>query len=127
VPAPGDVVQQILTAWETSRAELARLREQVEHASRLATAKVQSDDHQRERDRAYRALGEAIRVEVRKGLVLPATLAPLCEALEAATARIQAQNASIDDLLSEGEDLARTIQEKGPHTSKTVAYAAKKR
>ena len=49
------------------------------------------------------------------------------KALEAVTVKIQAQNASINDLLSEGADIARRLQEKMARASKAVANAPKKR
>jgi hypothetical protein len=126
-PQP-ETVRQILQAWEDAQAQLVVLRQQVEHASQLARAKVQSNLLQRDLDRAYRDLGEAVWAEISKGkLSLPGTLAPVRKALEAVTRSIQAQNASIDDLLSEGEDLARRLQEKMTGASKSVASGAKKR
>ncbi len=49
------------------------------------------------------------------------------EQLEEITLKIQAQNQSINDLLSEGAELAQRLQEKIAVASKGVAGAQKKR
>ena len=126
---PADAIRQILEAWEASRAQLALLREQVEHATSLAQAKVQSNLLERDLDRAYRALGEAVWAEVSRGtLRIPASLASVREALEGLTRQVQAQRASLGELLSEGEALATKASEKkqGP-ASKTMASNPRKR
>lgn len=127
-PRQNDVVKQIQAAWEEAQAQLTILREQVEHATNMAQAKVQSNMNQRDLDRAYRDLGEAVWAEVSKGkLQLPANLSAVKKSLETVTNKIRAQNASINDLLAEGQDLARRLQEKMSHASKGVANPPKKR
>jgi predicted nucleic acid-binding Zn-ribbon protein len=127
-PKPSDVVKQIQQAWNEAQAQLSVLREQVEHATALAQAKVSSNLGERDLDRAYRDLGEAVWAEVSKGkMQLPATLSSVRKALEAVTTKIQAQNASINDLLAEGADIAKRLQEKMAHASKGVASLNKKR
>jgi predicted nucleic acid-binding Zn-ribbon protein len=127
-PKPSDVVKQIQQAWNEAQAQLSVLREQVEHATALAQAKVTSNLGERDLDRAYRDLGEAVWAEVSKGkMQLPATLSSVRKALEAVTTKIQAQNASINDLLAEGADIAKRLQEKMAHASKGVASLNKKR
>ncbi len=127
-PKPSDVVKQIQQAWNEAQAQLSVLREQVEHATALAQAKVTSNLGERDLDRAYRDLGEAVWAEVSKGkMQLPASLTSVRKALEAVTTKIQAQNASINDLLDEGADIARRLQEKMAHASKGVASLNKKR
>ena len=127
-PKPSDVVKQIQQAWNEAQAQLSVLREQVEHATALAQAKVTSNLGERDLDRAYRDLGEAVWAEVSKGkMQLPASLTSVRKALEAVTTKIQAQNGSINDLLDEGADIARRLQEKMAHASKGVASLNKKR
>jgi hypothetical protein len=127
-PTNEAVIRQIQQAWAEAQAQLAILREQVEHAAALAQTKVRSNVLERDLDKAYRDLGEAVWAEVSKGkLQLPGQLAPVKKALEAVTVKIQAQNASINDLLSEGADIARRLQEKMARASKAVANAPKKR
>lgn len=127
-PKQNDVVKQIQQAWNEAQAQLAVLREQVEHATALAQAKVSSNMGERDLDRAYRDLGEAVWAEVSKGkMALPGNLSAVRKALEAVTARIQTQNASINDLLAEGADIGKRLQEKMAHASKGVASPGKKR
>jgi len=54
-------------------------------------------------------------------------LASVKKALESVTVKIQAQNASINDLLAEGADIAQRLQEKMSRASKAVANPTKKR
>jgi len=108
-----DMVRQIQAAWEEAQAQLAVLREQVEHAAAMAQAKVGSNMLDRDLDRAYRDLGEAVWAEVSKGkLVLPQNLTNVRKLLEGVTAKIRVQNNSINDLLAEGADIAKRLQEK---------------
>lgn len=123
-----DTLRDIQRAWDEAQAHLALLREQVEHATSLAQLKVQSNLNERDLDRAYRELGEAVWAEVSKGkLQLPAGLAPVKKALDQVTQRIRAQNASINDLLAEGADIAQRLQEKMARPSKAVAPPQKRR
>jgi hypothetical protein len=122
------VLRQIQQAWDEAQAQLAVLKEQVQYATTMAQTKVHSNLLERDLDKAYRDLGEAVWAEVSKGkLQLPGQLAPVKKALEAVTARIRAQNASINDLLAEGEEIARLLQEKMARASKAVANPPKKR
>lgn len=108
-----DMVKQIQAAWEEAQAQLAVLREQVEHAAAMAQAKVGSNMLDRDLDRAYRDLGEAVWAEVSKGkLQLPQNLTNVRKLLEGVTAKIRVQNASINDLLAEGAEIAKRLQEK---------------
>ncbi|MGV3620642.1 MAG: hypothetical protein ACO1OB_07485 [Archangium sp.] len=121
-------LQQIQAAWEEAQAQLSLLREQVEYATAMAQAKVGSNINERDLDRAYRDLGEAVWAEVSKGkLALPANLSSVRKSLETVTSKIRAQNASINDLLAEGAEIAKRLQEKMRPASKGVASAPKKR
>ncbi|MBL9037811.1 MAG: hypothetical protein JNG84_04780 [Archangium sp.] len=125
---PKDAVAQIQEAWGEAQAQLAVLREQVEHAASLAQAKVQSNVLVKDLDRAYHALGEAVWAEVSKGrLKLPPNVSTVRKALELVTEKLQAQNASVDALLAEGAEIAQRAQEKKSGASKPLANAAKKR
>jgi uncharacterized protein YoxC len=127
-PRQPDVVKQIQQAWDEAQAQLTLLRQQVEHTTSMAQAKVSSNLLERDLDRAYRDLGEAVWAEVSKGkLQLSSNLTLVRKALEAVTARIRAQNASINDLLAEGADIAQRLQEKMARASKAVAPPQKKR
>ncbi|MBL8920699.1 MAG: hypothetical protein JNJ54_17680 [Myxococcaceae bacterium] len=122
------VIKQIQAAWDEAQAQLRALREQVEHLNQIAQAKVASNMLERDMDRAYRDLGEAVWAEVSKGrLQLSSNLSSVRKALEAVTNRIQAQNASINDLLAEGAEIARRLQEKMSAASKGVAPQTKRR
>jgi hypothetical protein len=127
-PLQTDALKQIQAAWQEAQANLQLLREQVELASNMAQAKVQSNVYERDLDRAYRDLGEAVWAEVSKGkLQLPSTLSQVKKALESVTVKIQQQNASINDLLAEGEDIAKKLHQKMVAASKGVASQQKKR
>lgn len=122
------VIKQIQAAWDEAQAQLRALREQVEHLNQIAQAKVASNMLERDMDRAYRDLGEAVWAEVSKGrLQLSSNLSSVRKALEAVTNRIQAQNASINDLLAEGAEIAKRLQEKMRTASKGVAPQTKRR
>lgn len=131
-PAPPNtndaVVKQIQAAWDEAQMQLQVLREQVDHLSTMAQAKVSSNMLERDMDRAYRDLGEAVWAEVSKGrLQLGNNLTTVRKALEVVTQKIQAQNASINDLLAEGAEIAQRLQEKMTTASKSVAPAPKRR
>lgn len=122
------VMKQIKEAWDEAQAQLRALREQVEHLNDVAMAKVASNMLERDMDRAYRDLGEAVWAEVSKGrLQLGNNLTTVRKSLEVVTQKIQAQNASINDLLAEGADIARRLQEKMTAASKGVAAPPKRR
>ncbi len=128
-PSPNDaVLKQIQAAWNEAQAQLAALREQVDHLNQVAQAKVSSNLLERDMDRAYRDLGEAVWAEVSKGrMQLGNSLSHVKKALEVVTQKIQAQNASINDLLAEGAEVAKRLQEKMSAASKSVAPAPKRR
>jgi septal ring factor EnvC (AmiA/AmiB activator) len=131
-PAPPNtndaVVKQIQAAWDEAQMQLQVLREQVDHLSNMAQAKVSSNMLERDMDRAYRDLGEAVWAEVSKGrLQLGNNLTTVRKALEVVTQKIQAQNASINDLLAEGAEIAQRLQEKMTAASKSVAPPPKRR
>jgi len=128
-PSSSDAtLQQIHAAWDEAQAQLRALREQVEHLNNMALAKVASNMLERDMDRAYRDLGEAVWAEVSKGrLQLSPNLSHVRKSLEVVTQKIQAQNASINDLLSEGDDIAKRLQEKMSAASKGVAPQTKRR
>jgi hypothetical protein len=121
-----EVLKQINAAWQQAQDQLKELRTQVEKTAAMAQAKVQSNFLERDLDRAYRDLGEAVWAQVSRGqLTLPKNMAAVLKALEAVTQRIQEQNASINDLLSEGADMAAKLKEKMSKTA--VATKDKKR
>ena len=127
-PQNAEMLRQIQAAWEEAQAQLHVLKSQVEHAAAMAQAKVGSNMLDRDLDRAYRDLGEAVWAEVSKGkLVLPANLTAVRKLLEGVTQKIRTQNNSINDLLAEGADIAKRLQEKMSAASKGVAGAPKKR
>lgn len=117
-----DTLRQIQAAWDAAQAQVTDLRAQVEHLASIAQAKVQQNLYERELDRAFRDLGEAVWAQVSKGkLQLPTSLASVMKALEQVTRKIQEQNRSINDLLAEGSEIA------GRMHNKKVAPGTKKR
>src|SRR5258708_34857769 len=97
MPMPTDpkqeTLRQIQQAWDSAQAQLAELRDPVETTTRLAQAKVTQNFLERDLDRAYRDLGEAVWAQVSKGRPqLPPTLATVMEALSEARKKIHDQN-----------------------------------
>ena len=108
-----ETLRQIQEAWDAAQAQLTDLRDQVERTTQLAQAKVTQNFLERDLDRAYRDLGEAVWAQVSKGrLQLPTQLSSVLKALEVVTKKIQEQNASINDLLSEGAEVASRLKGK---------------
>ncbi len=108
-----DNTKNIQAAWQAAQEQVADLRAQVEHLAAVANAKVQQNLYERELDRAFRDLGEAVWAQVSKGkLQLPSTLSNVMKALAAVTSKIQEQNRSINDLLAEGAEIATRLQNK---------------
>lgn len=108
-----ETLRQIQEAWDAAQAQLTELRDQVERTSTLAQIKVSANFLERDLDRAYRDLGEAVWAQVSKGkLQLPKELTAVLKALEVVTKKIQDQNASINELLSEGAEVASRLKGK---------------
>lgn len=108
-----ETLKQIREAYDAAQAQLSELRQQVEKATVLAQAKVTSNVLERDLDRAYRDLGEAVWAQVSKGrMQLPPTLSSVLKALDVVTKKIQQQNQSINDLLSEGAEVASRLKVK---------------
>lgn len=120
-------LKAIQEAWKSAQDQVVELRAQVEYLANLAQAKVQKNILDRDVDRAFRDLGEAVWAQVSKGkLQLPDSLKPVMKALDSVTNRIQEQNASINDLLAEGAEIASRLKNKlGSKTP--VAASGKKR
>lgn len=127
-PTPqADSIRQIQAAWESAQGQVVDLRKQVEHMAALAQAKVAQNTLERDLDRAFRDLGEAVWAQVSKGkLQLPNTFSAVMKSLENVTRKIQEQNASINDLLAEGNEIAARLK-KSAATKTAVASQNKKR
>ncbi len=122
-----DTLRQIQAAWEAAQGQVTDLRKQVEHMASLAQAKVAQNMLERDLDRAFRDLGEAVWAQVSKGkLQLPSAFSSVMKALENVTKKIQEQNASINDLLAEGNEIANRLK-KSAATKSAVASQPKKR
>ena len=122
-----ETLRQIQAAWESAQGQVVDLRKQVEHMASLAQAKVAQNMMERDLDRAFRDLGEAVWAQVSKGkLQLPATFVNVMKALETVTRKIQEQNASINDLLAEGNEIANRLK-KSALAKSAVASQNKKR
>jgi hypothetical protein len=108
-----ETMKQIQEAWNNAQDQLSQLRDQVEMTTKLAQAKVTSNFLERDLDRAYRDLGEAVWAQVSKGkLQLPTALSSVMKALDVVTKKIQEQNASINELLAEGAEVASKLKGK---------------
>ena len=122
-----ETLRQIQAAWEAAQGQVTDLRKQVEHMASLAQAKVAQNMLERDLDRAFRDLGEAVWAQVSKGkLQLPSAFSSVMKALETVTKKIQEQNASINDLLAEGNEIANRLK-KSASTKSAVASQPKKR
>ena len=124
---PTERLREIQAAWEAAQGQVIDLRKQVEHMANLAQAKVAQNMVERDLDRAFRDLGEAVWAQVSKGkLQLPPSFGSVMKALETVTRKIQEQNASINDLLAEGNDIANRLK-KAATAKSAVASQNKKR
>ncbi len=122
-----ETLKQIQAAFEAAQGQVSDLRAQVEHMASLAQAKVAQNMVERDLDRAFRDLGEAVWAQVSKGkLQLPSVFVAVLKSLEAVTRKIQEQNASINDLLAEGNEIALRLK-KSAATKSAVASREKKR
>src|SRR3954464_14779644 len=122
-----ETLKQIQAAWEAAQGQVADLRAQVEHMANLAQAKVAQNTYERDLDRAFRDLGEAVWAQISKGkLQLPPAMTAVMKSLEAVTRKIQEQNASINDLLAEGNEIALRLK-KTAAAKNAVASRDKKR
>lgn len=127
--AKQDVIQQIAHAWKTAQAQLEELRAAVERTGHMAQLKVQSEFTNRELDRAYRDLGEAVWAQAKKGaLELPRGVSSAARAVEEVERKLAAQAADISDILSEGRELAGRMRAEKKGSAKTpLAAKGKKR
>lgn len=127
-PKQSETLRQIQEAFQSAQSQMTQLRQQVEKHAELARAKTQNDFIQKEKERALRELGEAVFKQVRKGrLELPATFAPLLEAIEQAQQKADAQAREINDLLLEGQETAQRLKQKNTGGSNSgVASRTKK-
>ena len=120
-------IREIQAAWEAAQGQVTDLRRQVEHMASLAQAKVSQNLLERDLDRAFRDLGEAVWAQVSKGkLQLNASFTQVMKSLEIVTRKIQEQNASINDLLAEGNEIANRLK-KTAAVKSAVASQPKKR
>lgn len=121
-----EVLKQLGQAWDQAQRQLSDLRTQVEQTAALATAKVTLNALERDLDRAYRDLGEAVWQQVQAGRVkLPSGVGALQKAVDAVHQRIEDENAGLRDLLAEGHEAAGRLKAKGRTTSKTTVAQTK--
>jgi hypothetical protein len=108
-----EMLKQIQETWDAAQSQLSDLRDQVQRNAEMAQAKLTSNFLERDLDRAYRDLGEAVWAQISKGkLQLPPTLSSVMKALDVVTKKIQEQNATINDLLAEGAEVASKLKGK---------------
>lgn len=123
-----ETLKNIQAAFESAQGQVLDLRKQVEHMANLAQAKVQQNLLERDLDRAFRELGEAVWAQISKGkLQLPSQFSTVMKALDAVTKRIQEQNASINDLFAEGNEIANRLARRTAAPKSGVASQQKKR
>jgi vacuolar-type H+-ATPase subunit E/Vma4 len=103
----GDVLKELSNAWETAQRQLTQIREQVEQTAALATAKVTLNLTERELDKAYRDLGEAVWNLVQSGRIrLPKDVERVQHAVEVVAKKYEEENAGLKHLLDEGTESA---------------------
>lgn len=114
-PSQAEVLKQLSQQWETAQRQLVDLRTQVEQTAALATAKIQLNSLERELDRAYRDLGEAVWNQVQAGRVrLPKDVEKLQQAVDAVSRRYEEENAGLRHLLDEGTESAGRLKAPPP-------------
>lgn len=127
-PKQAEVIKQIQQTFQQSQTQLAQLRTAVERTAELARMKSENDFLNREKDRAFEALGEAVYRLVQKGkLELPAALAPQVKAVSDAERKVEIQASAIHDLLKEGEETAARLKVKNDATGKNVVASRPKK
>lgn len=127
-PKQAEVIKQIQQAFQQSQGQLAQLRTAVERTAELARMKSENDFLNREKARAFEALGEAVFRLVQKGkLELPAALAPQVKAVSDAERKVEIQASAIHDLLKEGEETAARLKVKNDATGKNVVASRPKK
>lgn len=117
-------------AWNTAKKQLEELRSAVERTGQMAELKVQGEFLNRDLDRAFRDLGQAVWGQVKKGKVtLPSSVSAQVKAVEAVEREQAAHKASINDILSEGAEVAGKLRgdKKATGAGKVVAAKGKKR
>lgn len=124
-----DVLRQIQEAWKLAHRQLEELRASVEKTGQMANLKVQAEFLARDLDRAFRDLGAAVWAQSKKGnLDLPSTVKAQVRAVQEAEAQQAASKRSINELLSEGAEVAGKLRaEKKQSGAKVVASKGKKR
>ena len=106
-----EVLKQIDEAWKTAQRQLEELRTAVERTGELAHLKLQNEVGQRDLDRAFRDLGQAVWNQVKVGAMsLPRPAADAGKLVEEAERKLAAQSASITEILSEGVEVAGRIR-----------------
>ncbi|MBX5481491.1 MAG: hypothetical protein IRZ16_06565 [Myxococcaceae bacterium] len=119
-------MKQLTEAWRAAQAQLSELRAAVERTGEMAKLKVESEFLHRDLDRAYRDLGEAVWSQVKKGnLELPRQLQAAAKAVEEVERRQAEQAAAINEILSEGTEVAGRLR--GEKAKTAVAAKGKKR
>lgn len=127
-PSHADVVKQISQAWEQAQRQLADLRRQVEQTTQLAQARAQLNLYERDLERAYRDLGEAVWQQVQSGrLRLPQGMGKVQATLQEVQRKIDEENAGLKDLLAEGTEVASRLKAKGKVSPKTAVARGKGR
>jgi hypothetical protein len=107
----GDVLKQLSQAWETAQRQLSEIRTQVEQTAALATAKVSLNTLERDLDRAYRDLGEAVWQQVQAGRVrLPRDVEKVQRAVDEVARRYEQENAGLKAMLEEGTESASRLK-----------------
>jgi hypothetical protein len=125
-----DVLKQLSQAWETAQRQLTEIRTQVEQTAALATAKVSLNTLERDLDKAYRDLGEAVWQQVQAGRIrLPKDVEKVQQAVDTVARRYEAENAGLKAMLDEGTESASRLKapKERPSGKRVVAPGKTKR
>ena len=127
-PKQSELIVQINHAWEQAQEQLEKLKLEVLRTSQMAQASLQAKFLGRDRDRAFRDLGEAVWIHMRKGkLQLPPALTAPVKAVLEVEKKLESQSREINDLLKEGEEAAARMKAKKAPRNSVVAGKGKKR
>jgi hypothetical protein len=126
-PIQRELIHQISAAWEYAKQQLDELRAAVKDNTELAQTQLKSNALARDKDVAYRNLGEAVWQLVKKGkLALPGSLQGAQKTVKAAEDKAEAHAREINELLKEGSEVADRQAPKSPQKT-GVANKPKKR
>ena len=131
-PTQDEVLKQLGRAWEDAQRQLTQIRSPVEQTAARATAKGPLNALERELDKAYRNLGEAVWQQVQAGRIrLPKDVEKVQRAVDEVARRFEEENAGLKAMLDEGTESAGRLKappaRERPSSKRVVAQGKAKR